>query len=308
MLDASEIRIIKNLVSEKEQLWKKWVRRKIEKLRKEWKTEGNVLGYKPRKAQIKGLKEQCLVQSTLRIWYEAGGKTRLGYIYEGDTEEKMLYKRQIEDLRTDENIYRGTKEILDQQIGFEIEGKFVDIENIETKAIYKKLLRQRNTWRGYTPKATHAAIKEIKTCLSPKERNYWWHLSHGAISTKHTESKWRRDNKGVLVSKSCPLCSKGPENKLHYNLECEAVKKVRQEIEHKTELSISDDEWALNEKGMNKDLMIRIAKARWILHTERGKLAARQRKKLDVDIVMQKVDREFRRAKYLSFQERNAKR
>ena len=50
-------------------------------------------------------------------------------------------------------------------------------------------------------------------------------------------------------------------------------------------------EWQLDDENMPTELMLVIAKARWHLHRERGKLDRRERKVFDLDILMEKVDR-----------------
>ena len=48
--------------------------------------------------------------------------------------------------------------------------------------------------------------------------------------------------------------------------------------------AFSSSEWSLEEKGVEKEVMLNIAKARWIYHCERVKLAKRQRRRLNTEI------------------------
>ena len=55
----------------------------------------------------------------------------------------------------------------------------------------------------------------------------------------------------------------------------------------------SRNEWSLEEEGMEKGLMLNIAKTRWIYHCERVKMDKRQRKKLNTKILMNRLNRQM---------------
>ena len=55
--------------------------------------------------------------------------------------------------------------------------------------------------------------------------------------------------------------------------------------------AFSRSEWSLEEEGMEKGVMVLIAKARWIYHCERVKIGMRQRKRLNIDMLMNRLDR-----------------
>ena len=54
------------------------------------------------------------------------------------------------------------------------------------------------------------------------------------------------------------------------------------------------EEWSLQKEKMNYDKMYVIAKARWILHGERCKMMKRERRRVDVDIVIEKLKEELK--------------
>ena len=57
------------------------------------------------------------------------------------------------------------------------------------------------------------------------------------------------------------------------------------------ELAFSISEWSLEEEGMERGAMITIAKARWVYHCERLKRAMKQRKRLNTEILMNRLNR-----------------
>ena len=50
----------------------KWVERKLDKVARRWGVR-EAMSAKPNKTQLKELKEDCKVESTLKIWFEIGG-------------------------------------------------------------------------------------------------------------------------------------------------------------------------------------------------------------------------------------------
>ena len=55
--------------------------------------------------------------------------------------------------------------------------------------------------------------------------------------------------------------------------------------------AFSRSEWSLEEEGMERGVMVSIAKARWIYHCERVKMDMRQRKRMNVETLMNRLDR-----------------
>ena len=58
--------------------------------------------------------------------------------------------------------------------------------------------------------------------------------------------------------------------------------------------AFSRSEWSLEKEGMEKGVMVQIAKARWIYHCERVKMDMRQRKRLNIDTLMNRLDRRMK--------------
>ena len=51
----------------------RWIERKLIKIADRWETEEAMVS-NPTKIQQRGLKDECLTESTLRTWLEIGGK------------------------------------------------------------------------------------------------------------------------------------------------------------------------------------------------------------------------------------------
>ena len=83
--------------------------------------------------------------------------------------------------------------------------------------------------KGYSPRKAHESIDAIQKQLSASERDYWWRLTHGLISTKKTESKWKREENGELVESTCPMCEE-VEDREHYEYGCKEIEKLRSRV------------------------------------------------------------------------------
>ena len=91
------------------------------------------MGAKPSKRQIKELKEECIVESTLKIWFEIGGK--------GGGKQKEEKKDMGE-----------TREIELSGMGVDEEkGGWTPIERLTTRQAYDRLIRTRMKLRNYEP-------------------------------------------------------------------------------------------------------------------------------------------------------------
>ena len=55
--------------------------------------------------------------------------------------------------------------------------------------------------------------------------------------------------------------------------------------------AFSRDEWRLEEEKMERGVMLTIAKARCVYHCERVKMDMKQRKRLNIDILMNRLNR-----------------
>ena len=137
------------------------------------------------KAQIKNLKEDCIVESTLEIWMEIEGTKR---------EERLVSAK------------RATGETTTKwESGVGIyHGEWIPLEHTKTKQIYQALLKKRIPVKKYTPSISHKNIQSIQKYLTPEERHYWWKLTHKIVSIKKTENKYKRDKNNNLVAAACP--------------------------------------------------------------------------------------------------------
>ena len=155
---------------------------------------------------------------------------------------------------------------------------------------------------------TNHAITKIQKTLSASERDYWWRLAHNLISIKSIESKWRRDKDDKLVSNTCPACEKCKEDRRHYNFECESIQRLIDETEavytdwtekRQTESEKwrrpTEDDWNLQAENMNTEMMIVIAKARWIWHLERCQVELKKKRRMNLDLIVQRLKRELER-------------
>ena len=58
---------------------------------------------------------------------------------------------------------------------------------------------------AYTPSIAHTVLEDIEKRLTPKEREYWWKVTHNIISISKIEQKWRKSEDGTEVSPICPM-------------------------------------------------------------------------------------------------------
>ena len=75
MLDAASVKLIRNMERKKEQPWVKWMKRKERRLQREWGVN-DIYEYKPKRKEKEKLKETCVFESAMKIWYELGGTTK----------------------------------------------------------------------------------------------------------------------------------------------------------------------------------------------------------------------------------------
>ena len=116
-----------------------------------------------------------------------------------------------------------------------------------------------------------------------------------AYFNKEKESKWRRDEKGAMVKSTCPMCEE-EEDRGHYEYGCKVVTQLRGKIVRRAgrqNAQISKEEWAL-ETDVEETLKVLIAKARWVYHCERCNIDHGKRKRMNLEIVMQRLDRRMK--------------
>ena len=132
------------------------------------------------------------------------------------------------------------------------------------------MIEQRMKMKRYEPKKAYETVDMIQKRLTAEERDFWWRLTHKLISTKKTESKWRRHPNGELVESTCPVCKEEEEDREHYEYGCKEMEKLRRRIAERIGREngqISREEWGLEVEGMETETAIMIAKARWICTT-----------------------------------------
>ena len=97
------------------------------------------------------------------------------------------------------------------------------------------------------------------------------------------------------MTRKCPVCKEEEEDWDHYDYECKGVMKMNERVAKEVGRTHAfyRNEWCLEEEGMDKGVMLNIAKARWIYHCERVKMDKRQRKKLNTKILMNKLNRQM---------------
>jgi hypothetical protein len=211
MMDAAKIRILVTLMTKDRQPWMKWIERKMARVAQRWGVQ-EVLEAKPSKKQRRELKEDCIVESTLKIWFEIGGKGG------GDRKEE----RQAAGER---------REVELSGLGMDMgAGEWTPIERINTRQVYDKLIAMRMKLKDYTAKNAHKNVKAIQEMLTADERNYWWRLTHIVTPIKKRESKWRKDKNGEAVRSTCPVCKEEEEDWDHYDYDCKEVKEMNKRV------------------------------------------------------------------------------
>ena len=271
-IEARRINLLKKLIIQDRQPWMKWVERKLTRIAQKWKIN-DIMAAKPSRKEIKELKETCLVETTIKIWYEIGGKKQ--------------EERYVEETYQDNIIQKW-----ESGYGIEKEEKWIPIEKLNSKIVYETLQKAREQIKNYTPNKAHKTLYEIDTFLSSEERFYWWRLTHKIVSTKKSESKYKRDEKGDLVSPICPICQEKEEDLEHYNNGCIAIKTFKEKLAEKLEHDIfSDEEWSLKTPTDNRYVNIYIAKARWAFHCERCNVDHRRRRKINYEVVLNRTQK-----------------
>jgi hypothetical protein len=273
-LDAAKIRMFVGLMTKDRQPWMKWVERKLDRIARRWEVR-EAMAAKPSRKQLKELKEDCIVESTLKIWFEIGGKGG------GKQKEEKKVKGEM-------------KEIERSGMGVDEEkGGWTPIERMKTKQIYDRLIRKRMRLRDYTPKKAHTHVNEIQKQLSATERDYWWRLTHRVIQTKQRESHWKKDENENSETRTCPVCKVEEESWEHYDYKCKGVREMNERVAESMgrAQAFSRAEWSLEEEGMEKEMMLKIAKARWVYHCERVKMDMKQTKRLNTNTLMNRLNR-----------------
>jgi hypothetical protein len=275
-LDAAKIRMLVGLMIKDRQPWMKWIERKLNKVAEKWGVQ-EAMAAKPNKIQLKELKEDCIVESTLKIWFEIGGKGG-GKQKEERKEKGELREFELSGMGVDEE-----------------KGGWTPIERLTTKQSYDRLVRSRMKLKNYEPKNAHRIVHGIQKKLTAKERDYWWRLTHRVIQTKVRESKWKKNESGENMTRKCPVCKTEEEDWNHYDYDCKGVKEMNENVAKSVGRAhaFSRSEWSLEEEGKEKNVTLTIAKARWIYHCERVKMDMKKKRRLDTKTLMNRLDRQM---------------
>ena len=73
--DADKMRMLVGLLTKDRQPWMKWIERKLKRVARKWKV-AEAMAATPSKKQLAELITECIVGSTLKIWFEIGEKGR----------------------------------------------------------------------------------------------------------------------------------------------------------------------------------------------------------------------------------------
>ena len=185
-LDAAKIRMFAALMTKDRQPWMKWMERKLDRVARRWGVR-EAMAAKPGRKQLKELKEDCIVESTLKIWFEIGGKGG------GKQKEKRKVKGEM-------------REIELSGMGVDEEkGGWTPIERLTTKQAYDRLIQTRMKLKDYKARKAHKAVHEIQKKMTANERDYWWRLTHRVIQTKTRESHWKKYENGKSATRICPV-------------------------------------------------------------------------------------------------------
>ena len=131
-----------SLMTKDRQPWMKWVERKLDKVARRWGVR-EAMAAKPSKTQLKELNEDCIVESTLKIWFEIGGKGG------GNQKEEKEEKGE-------------TVEIELSGMGVDEEkGGWTPVERLKTRQAYDRLIRTRMKLKNYKPRKAHKIVQGI---------------------------------------------------------------------------------------------------------------------------------------------------
>ena len=275
------------MINKPEQPWVKWVQRKLSKAKKKLSDNPNdhVLELKPTLNQRKKLQQNCIVESTLNIWYELGGTSRSKY--EAKTGKKVKAEKKDEKVPA-------------HDWGFDIEGEWHGLDTIKTSQIYNALLDKRMRKLKPHQIKTNWALTHLKKWLTPKERDFWWKTAHNLVMVNARKAKWKKE-KGLASSDRCPVCKVEKEYWKHYAFDCPGLKAFLAKLGTQATEWYSDidakekwepptrDEWDLVDKAMSQNKMIVIAKARWIYHSQRCMMDLKKKKTLDINLLLARV-------------------
>lgn len=234
----------------------------------------------------------------VKTWHEIGGR-------EQTEEERRVEEKKEKEVREGkaqsiEELEERRKEKVKTGLVVEVGGKWKEFGKVKSREIYNKLVEIRikeskqemdvMKWRAFYK------LEQIKKSLTAKERDFWWRLKHQIISIRKTESKWKRDNAGRVVSPVCPVCK---ETWRHYERDCKALQEFKGRVGEEMkdwfwlgrdrQRKITEEEWRLEEEGMGEREAMIIAKARWIYHCERCMIDMKKKRRIDQNQMIDKL-------------------
>jgi hypothetical protein len=293
VIDAGKIRTLINLITKDRQPWMRWVERKLKRVARRWKVE-EAMAARPSRRQLRELRTDCMVESSLGIWFEIGGGGR-GPVVDRQRQPKTGGASVGVDLQHLPTAQVEEKKVVEiSGLGMTGEdGKWTPIERVTGRQAYDRLIQKRMRIKNYEPSKIHKTIMKLQKKLTADERNYWWRLAHKTLQMKKRQSKWRRGEDGELVKSTCPACKEAEEDWHHYNSECKVVVDFREKVATYAgrEHTYIDIEWQLEADSLSTREMVLIAKARWIHHCARCNMDRGERRSLYTTALMNRLSR-----------------
>ena len=306
-LDTQMIRLLKLMIVKADQPWVKWLKRREEKLKRKWGFTKSLLRYAPTEEQREELRELAktsLYENALEIWYKFGGSS----LVREEMERKLGCSRERTNYLIDEYIEEEKDQVGMYQVGRYQKDDWCPLVNITSKQIYSIIISKMYVFGNQ--KGCNAMRKEIRNFLTAEEQNFWFNIHHGRIQARAELSKWAKDEKGKPVSEKCGLCKTKRDVRRHKFYECrimqEFIKKVEQvynSIKGEKEQEWRKptyEQWQLEAETFepNKEKMtVVIAKARYLYQIESEKVYKRRKRKLDTNIVIERLKKAMRSTK-----------
>ena len=75
VLDTSKIMLLKKVITNTRQPWMKWMERRLGEIATKWKVQ-EAMTASPTKKQLRELKNENIMESAIKIWFEIGGRKR----------------------------------------------------------------------------------------------------------------------------------------------------------------------------------------------------------------------------------------
>jgi hypothetical protein len=226
--------------------------------------------------------------------------------------EEIMSKEQVKQIKKEQKAIKEKEEEEQkrkekmEEIGVEIGGGWIKVEVLQTKQVYEKLVSKRYGESKEADRKINHGTTTLYNTLHPNERQYWWRCAHKIIQTQNQKAKWLKDVNGKMTSNKCPMCETDKETWSHYEYECEVTQTYIDRLkevydEHTSDMEEREEwrrptvvEWRLQKEEMSHEKMYVIAKARWMLHGARCLKMKKERKRVDVDVVIERLKEELK--------------